>query len=318
MSLAFIFPGQGSQSVGMLKELVQENADYAKIVEDVFAIANKQLDMDLWQLVTEGPEETLNKTEYTQPALLSVSVALYRIWEAAGGAKPSIMAGHSLGEYSALVCAGVLDFADAVLLVHKRGLYMQSAVAKGIGGMAAVLGLADDVVKETCEQVSLENNKTVSAVNFNSPGQVVIAGYADMVTIATEKLKEAGAKKCVPLSVSVPSHCDLMQSAADKLANDIGNITLNSPAIPVVNNADVATETDVNAITSALVKQLTMPVRWVECVEAMAKQGTTQLIECGPGKVLTGLSKRIDRSIKGAVINDIASIEKALELTSNN
>ncbi|MBF0265676.1 MAG: ACP S-malonyltransferase [Gammaproteobacteria bacterium] len=322
MSLAFIFPGQGSQSVGMLTSLVEENSDYAKIVEEVFTIANQQLGLDLWQLVSEGPMENLNKTEYTQPALLSVSVALYRIWEAAGGQKPEMMAGHSLGEYSALVCAGVLDFADAVLLVHKRGLYMQSAVAEGEGAMAAILGLEDDVIKSICQQVTEENNKTVAAVNFNSPGQVVIAGYADMVKIAIEKLSEAGAKKCVPLPVSVPSHCALMQPAAEQLAADIAEINLKEPMIPVVNNVDVITETDVDKISSALVKQLTQPVRWVECVSSivekgMAEKGAITMIECGPGKVLTGLGKRINRAINGAAINDITSINKALELTSN-
>ena len=318
MSLAFIFPGQGSQSVGMLKSLVEENSDYANIVEDVFSIASQQLNMDLWQLVSEGPVENLNKTENTQPALLSVSVALYRIWEAAGGPKPEIMGGHSLGEYSAMVCAGVLDFADAVLLVHQRGLFMQSAVAEGEGAMAAVLGLDDDIIQSICQQVEKENNKTVSAVNFNSPGQVVIAGYADMVKLAIEKLNEAGAKKCVPLPVSVPSHCQLMQPAADKLSQEIANIKLSSPEIPVINNVDVNTETDADKIASALVKQLTQPVRWVECVNAMVEKGAVNMVECGPGKVLTGLGKRINRSINGVAINDLASIEKALELVSNN
>lgn len=313
MSIAFVFPGQGSQSIGMLQNLADENSAYAEIIHSTYAIASEKLGFDLWELVSNGPVEDLNKTENTQPALLAASVALYKIWQHENGEVPTIMAGHSLGEYSALVCAGVLDFAEAISLVNKRGLFMQEAVKPGEGAMAAILGLEDNIIEGVCEQLCVAKKSVVSAVNFNSPGQVVIAGYADLVDLAIDNLNDAGAKKCIKLPVSVPSHCELMAPAATKLSSEINQLKLSLPTIPVVNNVDVQIEKEADKISTALVNQLTKPVRWVETVQKIKSQGVTHFIECGPGKVLTGLSKRIDRSINGLAINDIASLNKALE-----
>ena len=303
---AFVFPGQGSQNVGMLTELA---ATYP-LVEETFREASDALGYDLWQLVSQGPAEELNKTWQTQPALLAASVAIYRVWQQQGGEQPALMAGHSLGEYSALVCAGVLNFADAVKLVELRGKLMQEAVPEGTGAMQAIIGLDDAAIRKACEESA--QGQVVSPVNFNSPGQVVIAGNKEAVERAGAACKAAGAKRALPLPVSVPSHCALMKPAADKLAVALESITFNAPAVPVINNVDVKAETDAAAIRHALVRQLYSPVRWTESVEAMAAQGVTQLLEMGPGKVLTGLTKRIVDSLTAAAVNDTASLTAAL------
>lgn len=303
---AFVFPGQGSQTVGMLTELA---ATYP-LVEETFREASDALGYDLWQLVSQGPAEELNKTWQTQPALLAASVAIYRVWQQQGGEQPALMAGHSLGEYSALVCAGVLNFADAVKLVELRGKLMQEAVPEGTGAMQAIIGLDDAAIRKACEESA--QGQVVSPVNFNSPGQVVIAGNKEAVERAGAACKAAGAKRALPLPVSVPSHCALMKPAADKLAVALESITFNAPAVPVINNVDVKAETDAAAIRHALVRQLYSPVRWTESVKAMAAQGVTQLLEMGPGKVLTGLTKRIVDSLTAAAVNDTASLTAAL------
>ncbi|WP_278496762.1 ACP S-malonyltransferase [Pantoea vagans] len=303
---AFVFPGQGSQTVGMLTELA---ATYP-LVEETFREASDALGYDLWQLVSQGPAEELNKTWQTQPALLAASVAIYRVWQQQGGEQPVLMAGHSLGEYSALVCAGVLNFADAVKLVELRGKLMQEAVPEGTGAMQAIIGLDDAAIRKACEESA--QGQVVSPVNFNSPGQVVIAGNKEAVERAGAACKAAGAKRALPLPVSVPSHCALMKPAADKLAVALESITFNAPAVPVINNVDVKAETDAAAIRYALVRQLYSPVRWTESVEAMAAQGVTQLLEMGPGKVLTGLTKRIVDTLTAAAVNDTASLAAAL------
>lgn len=304
---AFVFPGQGSQTVGMLSELA---ATYP-LVEATFREASDALGYDLWQLVSAGPAEELNKTWQTQPALLAASVAIYRVWQQQGGAQPALMAGHSLGEYSALVCAGVLDFADAIKLVELRGKLMQEAVPECTGAMQAIIGLDDASIRKACEESA--QGQVVSPVNFNSPGQVVIAGNKEAVERAGAACKAAGAKRALPLPVSVPSHCALMKPAADKLAVALEEIAFNAPSVPVVNNVDVKCESDAAAIRHALVRQLYSPVRWTESVEFMASQGVTQLLEMGPGKVLTGLTKRIVDSLTAAAVNDPTSLSAALE-----
>ncbi|WP_343463262.1 ACP S-malonyltransferase [Pantoea sp.] len=303
---AFVFPGQGSQTVGMLAELAAEHPQ----VEATFREASDALGYDLWQLVQQGPAEELNKTWQTQPALLAASVAVYRVWQSKQGPQPTLMAGHSLGEYSALVCAGVIDFADAVKLVELRGKLMQEAVPEGTGAMQAIIGLDDEAIRKACEESA--QGQVVSPVNFNSPGQVVIAGNKEAVERAGAACKAAGAKRALPLPVSVPSHCALMKPAAEKLALALENVTFSAPRVPVVNNVDVKCETDAAAIRSALVRQLYSPVRWTEAVEYIATQNVEQLFEMGPGKVLTGLTKRIVDSLTAAAVNDPASLSAAL------
>lgn len=304
---AFVFPGQGSQVVGMLAEIAAANP----VVEATFREASDVLGYDLWALTQQGPAEELNKTWQTQPALLAASVALWRVWEQKGGKTPAMMAGHSLGEYSALVCAGVIDFADAVRLVELRGKLMQEAVPAGTGAMYAIIGLDDASIAKACEEAA--QGEVVSPVNFNSPGQVVIAGNKDAVERAGAACKAAGAKRALPLPVSVPSHCALMKPAADKLAIALENITFNVPVVPVVNNVDVKCETSAEAIRSALVRQLYSPVQWTKSVEFMAAQGVTQLLEVGPGKVLTGLTKRIVDTLTASAINEPVAMSAALE-----
>ncbi|WP_426880332.1 ACP S-malonyltransferase [Serratia bockelmannii] len=304
---AFVFPGQGSQTVGMLAELAAQ----FPIVEETFGEASSALGYDLWQLVQQGPVEELNKTWQTQPALLAASVAIFRVWQQQGGKAPALMAGHSLGEYSALVCAGVLDFKAAIRLVELRGKLMQEAVPEGTGAMYAIIGLDNDAIAKACEESA--QGQVVSPVNFNSPGQAVIAGNKEAVERAGAACKAAGAKRALPLPVSVPSHCALMKPAADKLAVALQDITFNAPQVPVVNNVDVRTENDPEAIRSALVRQLYSPVRWTESVEFIAAQGVTSLLEVGPGKVLTGLTKRIVDTLTAAAVNDTASLSAALE-----
>lgn len=304
---AFVFPGQGSQTVGMLADVA---AQYP-IVEETFAEASAVLGYDLWALVQQGPAEELNKTWQTQPALLTASVALYRVWQQEGGKAPAMMAGHSLGEYSALVCAGVIAFSDAVRLVELRGKLMQDAVPEGTGAMSAIIGLDDESIAKACEESA--QGQVVSPVNYNSPGQVVIAGHKEAVERAGAACKAAGAKRALPLPVSVPSHCALMKPAAEKLAVELQNITFNAPSIPVVNNVDVACATDPDEIRNALVRQLYSPVQWTKSVELMASRDITHLYEVGPGKVLTGLTKRIVDSLTASAINEPASLAAALE-----
>ncbi|EKN4110258.1 ACP S-malonyltransferase [Yersinia enterocolitica] len=304
---AMVFPGQGSQSLGMLADLAAQ----FPIVEETFSEASSVLGYDLWQLVQQGPAEELNKTWQTQPALLTASVAIWRVWQHQGGKLPTMMAGHSLGEYSALVCAGVLDFKQAVRLVELRGKLMQEAVPEGTGAMYAIIGLDNDSIAKACEESAL--GQVVSPVNFNSPGQVVIAGNKEAVERAGAACKALGAKRALPLPVSVPSHCALMKPAADKLAVALEEIEFQAPLFPVVNNVDVKTEVSPEAIRSALVRQLYNPVRWTESVEFIAAEGVELLLEVGPGKVLTGLTKRIVDTLAAAPVNDVATLTSALE-----
>ncbi|MBX9444367.1 ACP S-malonyltransferase [Dickeya chrysanthemi] len=304
---AMVFPGQGSQSVGMLAEL----AEQFPLIKETFDEASSVLGYDVWQLSQQGPAEELNKTWQTQPALLTASVALWRVWQQQGGPLPALMAGHSLGEYSALVCAGVMDFRQAVSLVELRGKLMQEAVPEGTGAMYAIIGLDNDAIAAACAEAA--QGQVVSPVNFNSPGQVVIAGNKEAVERAGAVCKAAGAKRALPLPVSVPSHCALMEPAARKLAEALEAITFNTPNVPVVNNVDVRAESAPEAIRSALVRQLHNPVRWTECVEYMSAQGVSSLLEVGPGKVLTGLTKRIVDNLTATAINDPASLSAALE-----
>lgn len=305
-NFTFAFPGQGSQHVGMLAELAQSYP----VVLDTFKQASDVLGYDLWELVQQGPAETLNQTDKTQPALLTASVALWRIWAEKQGPTPSVIAGHSLGEYSALVCAGVIEFKDAVKLVELRGQLMQQAVPAGTGAMSAIIGLDNDRIAACCVQAA--QGQVVSPVNFNSPGQVVIAGNKEAVERAGILLKEAGAKRVMPLPVSVPSHCALMKPAAEKLAVALQSIHFNPPEIAVINNVDVVAESDVEKIKDALVRQLFCPVRWSDIVEKMASEGITIQVEAGPGKVLSGLVRRINKSLTAQVINDSATLENAL------
>jgi [acyl-carrier-protein] S-malonyltransferase len=303
MTKAIVFPGQGSQAVGMLADLY-ENFD---VVRETFAEASDALGYDMWALVSEDAEGKLNSTEFTQPALLTSSVAVWRAYLAKGGDKPEFLAGHSLGEYSALVCANVLSLADAVKLVEKRGQFMQQAVPAGTGAMAAIIGLDDDAIANACEQAA--QGEVVSPVNFNSPGQIVIAGNKAAVERAMDLCKEAGAKRALPLPVSVPSHCALMKPAADQLASELNALEFNAPDIKVVNNVNVEIESTPEAIKQALVAQLYSPVRWTETIQFFASQGVTESFEFGPGKVLSGLVKRIDKSVSCASVGDTASLE---------
>lgn len=303
---AIAFPGQGSQSVGMMAEI----ASVYPVVKATFDEASQVLGYDLFTLVMEGSAEELNKTWRTQPALLTSSVALWRVWQELDAPAPAVMAGHSLGEYSALVCSGAMAFTDAVKLVELRGLAMQEAVPEGVGAMAAIIGLDNESIAANCEKAA--QGQVVSPVNFNSPGQVVIAGHKEAVERANVLMKESGAKRALPLPVSVPSHCALMHPAAEKLAAALQLVEIQAPTIPVINNVDVAVETDAARIKDALVRQLFSPVRWTEIVENMANSGIEFEVEMGPGKVLSGLAKRIDKRVDGAAINDTASLQEIL------
>lgn len=305
---AMVFPGQGSQAVGMLSELATE----FPIVIQTFQQASEALGYDLWQLVQQGPAEELNKTWQTQPALLAASVAIYRVWQQQyPELQPALMAGHSLGEYSALVCAGAIDFQDAVKLVELRGKLMQQAVPEGTGAMYAIIGLDNESIINACNQAA--QGEVVSAVNFNSPGQVVIAGQKAAVERAAEACKQAGAKRALPLAVSVPSHCALMKPAAEQLAIALEKLTIGTTVIPVINNVDVKMPADSAAIVDALVRQLYSPVRWVETVEEMAQNEIVSLIEMGPNKVLTGLTSRIVKGLSAIAVNDLDSLKAAAE-----
>jgi [acyl-carrier-protein] S-malonyltransferase len=305
IKFAFVFPGQGSQSRGMMNGY----ADFPT-VRDTFAEASDVLKQDLWQLVSAGSDAELNATVNTQPLMLTAGVSVYRAWQAQGGVAPSMMAGHSLGEYTALVAAGALRFADALPLVRYRAECMQQAVPEGVGGIAAILGLDDDMVREVCMEGA--QGEVLEAVNYNSPGQVVIAGNRAAVERGMELAKAKGAKRVIMLPMSVPSHCSLLKGAAEQLREYLGNVAMQAPAIPVLHNADVKSYSDTAAIKDALVRQLYSPVRWVETVLEFGKQGITHNVECAPGKILAGLNKRIDTSQQAFAINDGAALKNAL------
>lgn len=305
-NLAFLFPGQGSQTVGMLSEFADN-----EIVRATFAAASQTLGYDLWQVAQEGPQDKLNQTEITQPLLLTGSVALWRVWQDQTDVVPSFVAGHSLGEWSALVCAGVVAFEDAVRLVQLRGRYMQEAVPQGQGAMAAIIGLDDKAVEDICAQIQTAD-AVVAPVNYNSPGQLVIAGEATAVDKAIVACKEAGAKRALPLAVSAPFHTLMMQPAADKLAEEIAITAFSTPQIAVVHNVTAATESDAVKIKDLMIQQIYSAVRWVECVEFLVKNGVDQAVECGAGKVLTGLSKRINRSINSYTTDSVDALNATL------
>lgn len=306
MKFGFVFPGQGSQSVGMLQDL-QNMAE----VRATFQEASDMLGQDLWRMATE-PNEELNLTTNTQPLMLTAGMATWRAWQARHGSQPAMMAGHSLGEYTALVAAGAIEFAAALLLVRYRAEVMQSAVAEGVGAMAAILGLDDDAVRASCKEAA--QGDVLEAVNFNSPGQVVIAGHKAAVGRGMEASKARGAKRALILPVSVPSHCALMKPAAEKLQSYLANVTVRTSSVPVLHNADVVAYADPDKIKAALVRQLFSPVRWVETVQAMAGQGATMLAECGPGKVLTGLNKRIASDMPCMALVSSAALSEAKTL----
>ena len=306
-TLAFVFPGQGSQSLGMLAELSELHPQ----LRDSFVEASDGAGVDLWALTQGGPEEMLNRTEYTQPALLAASVALWRLWLAQGGARPALLAGHSLGEYSALVAAGALSLRDGAHLVRLRGQLMQDAAPAGVGAMAAVIGAEDALVEEVCAQAA--GSQVVVPANYNAPGQVVIGGDAAAVDRALALLAERGVRKTVKLAVSVPSHTPLMREAANRLAEAMRGMAWHAPHLPVVQNVDAQVHDGVDAIRQALVEQLYLPVRWTGCVQALAARGATRVAECGPGKVLTGLIKRIDKSLDGRALATPADFATALE-----
>ena len=307
MTFAFVFPGQGSQSVGMLNSIAERPEVRATLQE-----ASEALGEDVAKLIAEGPAEALSLTTNTQPVMLTAAVAFYRAWLAAGGSAPKVMAGHSLGEYSALVASGVISFKDAVPLVRFRAEAMQSAVPVGTGGMAAILGLDDATVIRVCAEASTASGGVVEAVNFNAPGQVVIAGASAAVAKACELLKATGAKRALPLPVSAPFHSSLLQPASEKLKGYLANIEFKEPTIAVINNVDVKILNDPAAIKDALVRQAAKPVRWQETIQAIAAQGITQVVECGPGKVLAGLTKRIHDQVTGVPVFDEASLNEVL------
>ena len=293
-NIAFVFPGQGSQKVGMLAAAHQQ----FDVVRETFAEASDVLGYDMWDLIQNGDQEALNLTTTTQPVLLTASVALWRAWGSQGGVQPAVMSGHSLGEFSALVCAGSIAFRDGVKLVEQRGEFMQQAVPVGVGAMAAIIGLDDEAINLICAETSAAGEGVVAAGNFNSPGQVVIAGHADSVATAIQALKSAGAKRALPLPVSAPFHTELMKPAGEQLAEVISGIEISAPLIPVIHNVHARVETVPENIAALLVEQISSPVQWTGCVQAMADRGAERFIECGPGKVLNGLVRRIDKSLK--------------------
>jgi len=305
MTMAFVFPGQGSQSVGMMAAYGD-----ATVVRDTFAEASAELGFDLWAMVAEGSAEALNQTVNTQPAMLAAGVAVFRLWQSLGGSPPAYMAGHSLGEYTALCCAGAIAFADAVRLVRLRAEAMQAAVPEGAGAMAALLGLDDNAVRAVCSDAA--RGEILAAVNYNAPGQVVIAGHKAAVERACALAKERGAKRALPLPVSVPSHCELMRPAAARLRAALAATAIHAPVVPVLHNADVMSHSEPEAIRDALARQLYSPVRWVESMQALAERGVTRIAECGPGKVLAGLNKRILDNVPCVALADAAAIAAAM------
>ena len=305
-NLAFVFPGQGSQKIGMLASLASINT----VVLDTFLEASEALGYDLWELVQSGEQEAINLTERTQPILLASSVAIWRLWQEKSGPSPSLLAGHSLGEWSALVCSGVLGFTNALKIVRARGAYMQEAVPLGVGAMAAILGLDDQAVMDACD--TARQGEVVDAVNFNAPGQIVIAGSALAVERAIELCKASGAKRALPLPVSAPFHTSLMHPAAENLAGLVNSTVFSTPQIPVIHNVHAQTESNPDAIKALMLEQIYKPVMWVDCVNELKAQGAEILIECGPGRVLNGLSKRIDRELTSYATDDLASLENAL------
>jgi [acyl-carrier-protein] S-malonyltransferase len=307
-NLAFVFPGQGSQKIGMLAELAEQNP----IIEKTFNEASEVLGYDMWQLIQQGAQEDINLTQRTQPILLTCSVAIWRLWNQKQGALPSQMAGHSLGEWSALVCANVIDFADGLKIVEARGKFMQQAVPVGQGAMAAIIGLDDQAILEACTEASALG--VVDAVNFNAPGQVVIAGSNEAVGRAMEICKDAGAKRALPLPVSAPFHTSLMKPAADNLADMVKAVTFRSPEVPIMHNVHAQNEQDPQAIKALMLEQIYSPVKWVDCVKQLKQSGVSTLVECGPGKVLSGLAKRIDRELTSVATESAADFDAALTL----
>jgi [acyl-carrier-protein] S-malonyltransferase len=304
--LAFVFPGQGSQSLGMLGELAGQHA----LIRETFAEASEGAGTDLWTLSQEGPEEQLNRTEFTQPALLAAGVAVWRAWQRQGGAQPTVLAGHSLGEYTALVAAGALSLHEGARLVRLRGQLMQEAAPAGTGAMAAVLGAEDELVLEVCKAAS--GDEIVVPANFNSPGQIVIGGHAAAVDKALAMLGERGVRKAVKLAVSVPSHTPLMREAANRLAEAMNGLHWHAPKLPIVQNVDAEVHDGIESIRGAIVRQLYLPVQWTGCVQALSARGISRIAECGPGKVLAGLAKRIDKSLDARALGTTAEFESAL------
>lgn len=311
MNIVVVFPGQGSQSIGMLSDYTQTWPQ----IEETFKQASDVLGYDCWDIVCTGPTEKINKTEITQPIMLAADIAVMRVMAQQCMLTPMVFAGHSLGEYAALVAAEALDFEDAIKLVAKRGQLMQAAVPQGEGAMAAIIGLNDDAIIQICEQVSSEIGAPVEAVNFNSPGQVVIAGATEAVNMAIEKLKQEGAKRALPLPVSVPSHSSLMKPAADHLAEYLKTVTINTPKIQVIHNVDAKSHDDPDAIRAALAKQLYNPVQWTHTIQIIT-DGADAVIECGPGKVLGGLTRRINKEVKSFSLDTSASMDKFLDFMS--
>jgi len=310
--LAFVFPGQGSQKIGMLAGLA---AEYSAI-EETFSEASETLGYDMWNLLQSGSQEEINLTERTQPILLASSVAIWRLWNARGGQQPSQMAGHSLGEWSALVCSGVVDFTDGLRIVRARGQYMQQAVPVGEGAMAAIIGLDDKTIIDACATAA--ENQVVNAVNYNAPGQVVIAGSATAVNRAIENCKDAGAKRALPLPVSAPFHTSLMKPAADKLAEIVNSVAFRAPEVSIVHNVHAQEEDNPDRIKALMLEQIYSPVRWVDCVKQLKANGAHGLIECGPGKVLSGLSKRIDRDLPTMATESVVDFDAALTTFSDS
>ena len=307
-NLAFVFPGQGSQKIGMLAELAEQNP----IIQKTFNEASEVLGYDMWQLIQQGAQEEINLTQRTQPILLTCSVAIWRLWNEKQGASPSQMAGHSLGEWSALVCSNVIDFADGLKIVEARGKFMQQAVPVGQGAMAAIIGLDDQAILEACTEAN--DLGVVDAVNFNAPGQVVIAGSNEAVERAMEICKDAGAKRALPLPVSAPFHTSLMKPAADNLADMVNAVTFRSPEVPIMHNVHAQNEQDPQAIKALMLEQIYSPVKWVDCVKQLKQSGVSTLVECGPGKVLSGLAKRIDRELTAVATESAADFDAALTL----
>lgn len=307
-NLAFVFPGQGSQKIGMLAELAEQNP----IIEKTFSEASEVLGYDMWDLIQQGAQEDINLTQRTQPILLTCSVAIWRLWNEKLGATPSQMAGHSLGEWSALVCANVIDFADGLRIVEARGKYMQQAVPVGQGAMAAIIGLDDQAILDACAEAG--DLGVVDAVNFNAPGQVVIAGSNDAVERAMDICKAAGAKRALPLSVSAPFHTSLMKPAADNLAEMVNAVSFRAPEVPIMHNVHARNEQDPEAIKALMLEQIYSPVKWVDCVKQLKEGGVSTLVECGPGKVLSGLVKRIDRDLISVATETVADFDAALTI----